>query len=146
MDSTEHKQIFEQCTDLKLLALCIYGEARGESELGRTAVGCVVRNRVKVQPRKSYKEVILKPLQFSCFNSDDPNCKILLEYAEKPYTLNSDFVDCLMVAESIISNKIGDITAGATNYFNPKRADPDWAKTMVKTVSIGKHDFYRNKK
>jgi len=146
MDSTEHKQIFEQCTDLKLLALCIYGEARGESELGRTAVGCVVRNRVKVQPRKSYREVILKPLQYSCFNFDDPNFKIMLDFAQKPHTLDDDFVECLKVAESILSSVIGDITGGATNYFNPKRADPDWAKAMVKTVSIGKHDFYRNKK
>lgn len=146
MNSTAHKQIFQACTDLKLLTLCIYGEARGEGELGRTAVGCVVKNRVKLHPQKSYKEVILKPLQFSCFNSDDPNFKTLLEYAEKSYTLDSHFVDCMIIAESILSEKIGDITGGATNYFNPKQASPKWAANMEKTVSVGNHDFYRTKK
>jgi spore germination cell wall hydrolase CwlJ-like protein len=144
MDTTEYKQIFLKCTVLKLLALCIYGEARGEGELGKIAVGCVIRNRVNLSKSKSYYKIILKPVQFSCFNSDDENLKILLEYAATDNIHDIYFDKCMKVAELILSSKIGDITGGATNYFNPKRANPYWAKKMKKTVSIGKHDFYKD--
>jgi hypothetical protein len=72
-----------------LLALCLFGEARGESHDARRAVAQVVLNRAKfAHPAfgsrsgadfaENLRSVILKPRQFSCFLPDDPNCAKLL--------------------------------------------------------------------
>src|SRR5690349_18676751 len=67
-----------------LLAMCIFGEARGEEYEAKVGVGCVVRNRVGHQGKygHGYQGVILKPYQFSCFNHGDPNAPKLLHPLE----------------------------------------------------------------
>ena len=68
-----------------LLALCIFGEARGESAAAQRAVAQVVVNRAQfAHPvfgsrrdadfAENLRRVILKPKQFSCFLASDPNC------------------------------------------------------------------------
>ena len=61
--------------DIEVLSKTIYGEARGESLLGKIAVGHVVLNRVKAESwyGDSIEGVCRKKQQFSCFNLDDPN-------------------------------------------------------------------------
>ena len=71
--------------DLRVLfAMCIFGEARGESELARRAVAQVILNRA-THPNllfgsKTFRSfeanlrgVILRPGQFSSLNPADPN-------------------------------------------------------------------------
>ena len=41
-----------------------------------------------------------------------------------------------------IKGKLKDITGGSTFYFNPKKANPSWAKSMQFKVRIKNHDFY----
>ena len=63
-----------------LLGLCVYGEARGESVLGQIAVSEVVFNRYQSTDYGAIEEILLQPLQFSCFNrgnkslNDAMNC------------------------------------------------------------------------
>lgn len=65
-------------SDLLYLAKTIYGEARGESIETMFAVGWVIRNRLKVERYgNTYKDVVLQPKQFSCWNKDDPNYKVI---------------------------------------------------------------------
>ena len=60
------------------LAKTIYGEARGENIETMLAVGWVVRNRLQAKRYgNSYKDVVLQPKQFSCWNKDDPNYKVI---------------------------------------------------------------------
>ena len=60
------------------LAKTIYGEARGESVETMLAVGWVIRNRLQAKRYgNSYKDVVLQPKQFSCWNKDDPNYKVI---------------------------------------------------------------------
>ncbi|MDY6408142.1 MAG: cell wall hydrolase [Pseudomonadota bacterium] len=68
-------------SETEILAKTLYGEARGEGISGLEAVANVILNRVK-HPcwwGKSIQEVCLKPMQFSCWNTDDPNRKKLME-------------------------------------------------------------------
>ena len=51
-----------------LLGLCVYGEARGESVLGQIAVSEVVFNRYDDSSKTIIEQILLRPLQFSCFN------------------------------------------------------------------------------
>ena len=63
-------------TNLLYLAKTIYGEARGENVETMLVVGWVIRNRLCVKRHGStYKDVVLQPKQFSCWNKDDPNYK-----------------------------------------------------------------------
>ncbi len=59
-------------TNLLHLAKTIWGEARGENIETMLAVGWVVRNRLSAKRYgKTYKDVVLQPFQFSCWNSGD---------------------------------------------------------------------------
>ena len=56
------------------LAKTIYGEARGENVETMLVVGWVIRNRLHSKRYgDTYKDVVLQPKQFSCWNKDDPN-------------------------------------------------------------------------
>ena len=65
-------------TNLLHLAKTIYGEARGENIETMFSVGWVIRNRLKSgRHGNTYKDVVLQPKQFSCWNKNDPNYKII---------------------------------------------------------------------
>ena len=65
-------------TNLLHLAKTIYGEARGESVETMLAVGWVIRNRLQAKRYGStYKDVVLQPKQFSCWNKGDPNYRVI---------------------------------------------------------------------
>ncbi|MBQ8671609.1 MAG: cell wall hydrolase [Alphaproteobacteria bacterium] len=119
------------------LARTIYGEARGEGIKGMQAVANVIMNRVKAGGwyGASVKDVVLKPYQFSCWNTDDPNrAKII---AATPAQLATE----LNIAKQAIAGTLQDITGGATHY-HAKSVMPYWAASMTKTVTIGNHVFY----
>ena len=53
--------------------LTLYGEARGENAASRQAIAWVIRNRLtKKIFGDSYRSIVLKPLQFSCWRKNDP--------------------------------------------------------------------------
>jgi hypothetical protein len=131
--------------DTLALALTLWAEARGDAADGssleeRVAVGCVVRNRhLASGRRRSYKQLVLAPLQFSCWNdtpSDDNHRKLkaLAEavVAGRPHG-DQLLEECLYLASGIIRGKILDRTGGALNYYAPKAmvpagTVPSWAK------------------
>jgi len=123
-----------------ILARLIYGEARGESDEGKKAVANVVRNRLKKKSwyGKSYKEVSLKPKQFSCFNQEDPNYKILTELV----IFDPIYGKCLEIACDIINNKIKDNTESSTHYHTVGVL-PYWVSKMTFVKQIGNHKFYK---
>ena len=119
------------------MARTIYGEARGEGVRGMQAVANVIMNRVRAGGwyGASVKDVVLKPYQFSCWNENDPNRKIILNAtAEQLATARS-------IADKAIAGELPDITGGATNY-HAKSVNPYWAASMTKTATIGNHIFY----
>lgn len=135
-----------------LVALTIYGESRGEPLEGQVAVGNVIRNRANGED--DYKSVVLKPLQFSCWNKNDPNYTTLMRYAEilyeegiKALTHDIVFIRCYTIALLIISNLIIDNTNGAYNYmtntlFNSSKR-PIWARIPKEDpIVIGEHSFF----
>jgi len=140
--------ILDELSELEILTLTIYGEARGEVISGQVAVGCVIRNRK--DDRDSYHDICLKQYQFSCWNTFDLNYSILIELAEilhsKRQIANPDYQQCFWVAQGVIDNLIKDNTGGAKNYltvdmFNNNR--PRWAKFLKSTPKeIGNQVFF----
>lgn len=130
-------------TPAVVVALTLWGEARGEGHDGLVAVGCVIRNRVE-HPRwwgDDFTAVCLDPWQFSCWNTDDPNLPKMLHVAGVP---DADYAAALDVAEGVIGGVTPDPTQDADSYFDVRMAEPpSWAARAAHTVDIGHHTFYR---
>lgn len=135
----------------EILALTIYGEARGEFTEGQIAVANVIMNRWKTNPTKykTVRDVCLEKLQFSCWNDNDPNYpKLLLIgralYDNKP--VNEIMKQCLYIARGAMGMNFLDNTKGAKYYMtydllnSPNR--PKWADVRIKEVRIGNHVFF----
>ncbi len=134
------------CPATVLLARTIYGEARGESVRGKEAIAAVILNRVqRSNDRGGYwwgndlAGVCLKPWQFSCWNSDDPNC----EKIKKVSMENRVFQSCIRIARRAVAGTLGDPTGGATHYHG-RTANPPWARGKAPSAEIGGHLFYAN--
>ncbi|HBE45737.1 MAG TPA: cell wall hydrolase [Deltaproteobacteria bacterium] len=144
-------EVFEGLDDKKLMALCLWGEARGEPLSGKIGIAFVIMNRVKKDGwfGSTIKKVILKPKQFSCFNEKDPNRVKLVMLAQNwDYFFQKDKAlrECYYVAEKIIEdNTFQDNVFGATHYKTAK-CRASWADSMQLVAVIGNHEFYVEKK
>jgi spore germination cell wall hydrolase CwlJ-like protein len=131
--------------DIEILAKTIYGEARGEylhpagGINALIAIGNVVLNRAKLSGTNIASEC-LKPHQFSCWNKNDPNRKVI----ESVSDLNKIYQKCFAVASDVICEKLPDIVNGATHYYSTHLRDPPyWAKNQQPVAKIGNHLFFK---
>lgn len=127
------KTFWQQEEDI-LLACCLFGEAQNQSYEAKVAVACVVRNRVLFNMRymggPSYKGVILHPMQFDCFNLNDPNRgKLLRPLMHAP---RSVWEECYRAAVAVCCDHCEDLTGGALFYFSPPitKAPAAWGDVM----------------
>lgn len=134
--------MLDHLSEVQILALTLYGEARGESPEGQAAVAWVIRNRADRRFRgNSIREVCLSPKQFSCWNASDVNRPKL----EDAGTLRTEAYKRLeRIAGDVIAGRVADPTGGADHYHEESIA-PYWAKTMQRTAQVGRHVFYRMK-
>jgi N-acetylmuramoyl-L-alanine amidase len=143
-------------TDILIAALTIHGEARGCTQAGRTAIAHTIINRAKAKrwwgagvprhPDHSLAAVCLKPWQFSCWNTSDPNSK-LLNNLRATYREAIQDRHCRNALKALIDALDGhelDQTGGATHYLttalHKSGKAPEWSKG-VPFVEIGKHRF-----
>lgn len=140
--TTPIKPVF---SDKEILARTLYGEARGEGQLGIDAVASVIMNRVK-NPcwwGKSVRTVCLKPWQFSCWNEKDPNRDIIINVTDK----EPIFRLCLLTAELAIEGLVTDPTYGADSYHDIRMTvPPKWVANATSTTVINHHIFYITRK
>ena len=132
--------------DIDTLARTIYGEARRESLSGQEAVASVVLNRVKFAKHKgrywwgnTITEVCRCPWQFSCWNTNDPNYKILTQ----DLLTDKSFLVCHRIARRAIGGVLTDKTCGATHY-HIRSLRPQWSIGKIPCAEIGNHIFYND--
>ena len=135
---------FDDLSETDLLSLVIYGEARNQGRGGMLAVASVVMNRVKKQSwyGKTIHQVILMPLQFSCFNVGNPNRAILEKFGwwlerGKPV---AELFESRSVAEAVINGFSSNVD-GATHYHTTI-VHPHWDAKMKFICQIKDHLFY----
>lgn len=121
--------------------LTIKMEAGGEPMDGKIAVAEVIRNRIerKINCDGSLVSCVLRPFQFSCWNTDS------LARIHTATTDSNDPVaqECMKAWHHAMLGA-SQLTQGATHYYNPKIVQkPMWVPGYIKTVTIGQHDFYR---
>ncbi len=112
--------------DFEIMALTIYGEARGEyaltGVLGLQAVAHVIMNRFYASKGETIAGVCQKPYQFSCWNKADPNRDLLLN---EMLDQNSIFQICQNVVLQTVLQNAPDFTLGA-NHYHTKTITPYW--------------------
>lgn len=134
--------------DIRILALTIFGEARGESWIGKLAVGYSVRHRVETDIKEDkkpdwwgegYEAVCLKPKQYSCWNSADPNRPLL-----DRLTVASDsrLRECLAAAACAMFGIEPDPINGARHYIRAGSPLPPHLVGRRPDKIIGNHQFY----
>ncbi|MBI4479423.1 MAG: cell wall hydrolase [Acidobacteria bacterium] len=137
-----------------LLAMCLFGEARGESEEARRAIAQVILNRAR-HPHKVFgsragagleenlRRVILKPQQFSCFLESDPNYPKILHPLD--YEPPAVWQRCLDAAQQALATagEPDALTLNSDHYFDDSLQPPSWADPAKQTVLIGRLRFYR---
>jgi hypothetical protein len=141
--------------ELHVVALTLWGEARGEPVEGRIFVGSVIRNRVQT-PRRfgdTYDKVCLARAQFSCWlraGGPENYAAVMArarlfagDYAERPSgLLDADLQEMIFLAEGIIGGQLKDNARGANHYCTSRMFSanpPDWAKGKRPIVEVGAH-------
>lgn len=137
---------FLNLDEVKLLALCIYGEARGESMAGKLGVASVVMNRRRAAGwfGSTIRDVVLKDKQFSCFNPSDKSYLGLMAIAsswDKAFQRNAVLRECFRIADGVVDGMFPDNVCGATHYHT-KDCNPSWDDNMRLVATLGRHDFF----
>jgi len=143
-------EIFSGLTEAQIMALTIYGEARGEPYEGKVAVGSVILERVEHRDwdGKTLHEVCLMPYQFSCFLPADPNFKALKLIAgdwETKIARSKVLSECYAITSGLLDGTIPrtpEIAAAHCCQYKTRRATAAWAKKMKVILTIGQHEFY----
>ncbi len=132
--------------DIDTLARTIYGEARGESVSGQEAIAEVVMNRVHFSKRRgrywwgnTVSEVCRYPWQFSCWNQEDPNYRVITRVPDTDLI----FCICKRIAARAVAGTLEDKTCGATHYHT-KNVRPAWSVGKIPCAEIGRHFFYND--
>lgn len=136
----------------QIMALTIYGEARGEKRAGRIAVGSVILERVehRAWDGDNIIDVCLWPYQFSIYLPGDPNRAVLKRIAENwdhYYFSSLPLQECHGIARGLIDGTIPrdpEISAAHCCQYLTTAAKEgvDWWKEMKFIKKVGGHEFY----
>lgn len=118
--------------------MTVAAEAGGEPMAGKVGVAETIRNRLRVHHlgAKTVADVVLAPLQFSCWNSHDPN-RLRAAVLDDTDQVTRECIEAWNMA------KAGSETVrGALFYVNPALASPKWIAAMREVARIHHHVFY----
>lgn len=127
--------------DIKILTETLWGEARGEGDIGLRAVVHVICNRVHsnlpifAKDTSIAKSCLLKK-QFSCWK--DPEMRHYDHKSEEARKIRSIAYEAVLEWNSGI-----DRSNRALFYFTKQIKKPDWANDMTLTRVIKNHKFYK---
>ena len=114
--------------EILCLSFIMFGEARGESDIGKVAVAYTAINR-KADPSypKNICQIMKQPAQYQ-----------FLDYGMPTQT---QVAYLMPLAKAILEGKVDDPTRGA-KWFHTKTTKPIWAKQKDIKVALGNHIFY----
>jgi hypothetical protein len=117
--------------------LCAWREARGDGPDAMRAILHVIDNRAKDRG-KSWDVIVFQRLQFTSMTyGPDPELTLVPVTGDAQFDYLCSIIDAVYIGTDL------DNTLGATNYFANYIPIPTWAKSMIKTVTIGKQSFYK---
>jgi hypothetical protein len=139
-------QPYNELSDLVLLEIACWREARGEPFDAKRGVCHVIKNR-SLSPAwwnghiaGSLSRVILQKWQFSSFNLGDPN------ETKWPEDEDPAFAECCAAAVPVYMGTDEDNTDGATSYYDTSIEFPQaWGPQggWVNTLNVGRLRFWK---
>ncbi len=140
-------QVEDYARQRDCLALNIYHEAKGESELGQRAVAYVTLNRANDE---RYPDNVCDVVYQAQIGSDGEPKRNKCQFSwycdgrsDEP-TDKEAYAEAMFVA-SVVINTYGysfDPTLGATMY-HAESVNPGWSSSFEETTEIENHIFYR---
>jgi N-acetylmuramoyl-L-alanine amidase len=114
--------------EILCLSAIMFGEARGEPDVGKVAVAYTAINR-KADPNypKSICEVMKQPSQYQFIDYGVPT--------------QTQVAYLMPLADAILKGKVSDPTRGA-KWFHTRTTKPFWAKQKDIKLALGNHIFY----
>jgi spore germination cell wall hydrolase CwlJ-like protein len=82
--------------------------------------------------------VVQQPWQFSVWNMNDPNRKLILNVNPG----DPEFIVARELAERAVAGQLEDITKGA-NHYHTHAVSPVWSRGVEPVIMIGNHRFFR---
>ena len=115
--------------ELMCLSAIMFGEARGESDIGKIAVAYTAINR-KADPKypKNICAIMRQEKQYEFLNKIGMPSEHQIKYLEP-------------IAKAILEGKINDPTQGA-KWFHTRNVKPYWSKDKLVKLALGNHIFY----
>lgn len=122
---------------IAVAALCIWREARGEPYGSKVAIARVLKERAR-DPRwpNTLDAIALQPLQFSSFNSGDPNA---VRFPMRGTAEWRAFEECWRA----VLDEAPSPVDGANHYHDISIKPPAWTAKMRRLGQIGKLIFYK---
>ena len=136
-------------TERDVVALTLYGEARGEPLEGQLAVASVLLNR-KADGRwgRTFVQVCLAKRQFSCWNESDPNAALLARIEadiDHFAPIDAALRRCLWIADGLVAGLVPSTVKSATHYYAKTLRDtPRWARSGTLVGRVGNHLFFEH--
>lgn len=137
-------------SDQEIIAKTAWGEARSLGIPGMTATINTGQNRLASgvtwwesrgeDVADTLRSIFLFHLQYSCWNSDDPNRALMLSVDKT----DEQYSAAMCLAALALNGELSDITSGATNYFDQRMPKPpDWSIGKVPCFAIDPHSYFR---
>jgi spore germination cell wall hydrolase CwlJ-like protein len=147
LNTSDNEPVTYSEKQIECLALNIYHEARGQSELGQHAVAYVTLNRVK---NDRYPEEICAVVKQSKRDKDGNPIRNKCQFSwfcdgRGDHPKNTEAYEKAKAIARAVINTYGysfDPTLGATMY-HADSVKPYWRKAFTKTTKIENHIFYR---
>ncbi len=128
---------------LLCMTLNLYHEARDQSERGVKAVAAVTMNRAK--KTKNVCSVVTKPKQFSWTSN-----KLVFTHKQRKLLAKQikehdpkSWKRVSRIALLAVSEKLSSPVHNALYFYNPKLAQPKWARKRLVIARIDDHVFLR---
>jgi spore germination cell wall hydrolase CwlJ-like protein len=114
--------------EILCLSAIMFGEARGESDIGKVAVAYTAINR-KADPNYPINicEIMRQPAQYQFLDYGMPT-QTQIAYLEP-------------LAKAILERRVDDPTRGA-KWYHTRKVKPIWAKQKDIKIALGNHIFY----
>lgn len=119
---------------MRVIAITILSEARGEGDDGMRRVAAVIQNRARKRHSEAFSEC-LRPLQFSFWNHSPSRAQCLKLLANA----QADFA--LYLAADIMADKDIMPLFDATHFHSGRV--PAWTHKMAFVEKYRRHSFYR---
>jgi spore germination cell wall hydrolase CwlJ-like protein len=127
-------------TERETVAACLILEAASQGDFGMRGVMSVIRNRSRALP-ELFVTTVLRPRQFSAFNRFTAGRESLAQLIARARH-DPMWPVALAIVDDATHQAWHDSTGGATHYtLSGERTR--WTRSLVKTVTIGAHSFYR---